>query len=291
MSSLDLPACSVVVPTYDRPEALRACLESLARLDYPRERYQVIVVDDGGLAPLGPVTEPFHDRLRLDLVEQTRRGPGAARNAGAARAEGELLAFTDDDCRPRPDWLRRLAGRFRVRPEEGAGGRTVNVLARNRYSAAAQLVVDVGYVQNNSGPDDRRWFTTNNLAVPAVAFRALGGFDPSFRTAEDRDFCSRWVASGLAMSYEPLAVVEHAHELTLASFVRLHFDYGRGAFRYHRKQRRGGQPVRVEPSFYIALAREGRRAGLLPPLLLWHLSNTAGFAWEWVRTARGQGEP
>ena len=280
----DAPSCSIVVPTYERAGALRGCLESLAALDYPRERYEVIVVDDGGRVPLEDVVEPLRGRMNLELLSQPRGGPAAARNAGVARAGGELVAFTDDDCRPRPEWLRRLAERFQAAPEEAAGGRTVNALARNPFSSAAQLVIDVGYRQNNEGSENRRWFTTNNLAVPAAGFRAVGGFDPSFRTAEDRDFCSRWVAHGLRMSYEPRAVVEHAHDLTLTSFARLHFDYGRGAFRYHRKQRRRGRPVRIEPSFYRALAREARRAGLVPPLLLWHVSHTVGFAWEWART-------
>jgi GT2 family glycosyltransferase len=280
----DVPACSVVVPTHERPDALRGCLESLAALDYPRERYEVVVVDDGGREPLDAVVAPFRERMHVELVSQARAGPGAARNAGVARAGGELVAFTDDDCRPRRDWLRRLADRFRTAPAEATGGRTVNALGGNPFSRAAQLVIDVGYRQSNEGPEDRRWFTTNNLAVPAAGFRAVGGFDPTFRTAEDRDFCSRWTAAGLQMSYEPRAVVEHAHDLTLASFTRVHFDYGRGSFRYHRKQRRRGRPVAVEPSFYVALTREARRAGLLPPLLLWHLAHTAGFAWEWART-------
>src|SRR5205814_3039625 len=139
------------------------------------------------------------------------------------------------------------------------------------------------------------WFTTNNLAVPAVGFRAVGGFDPTFRTAEDRDFCSRWVESGLQMSYEPRAVVEHANPLTLGSFVALHFAYGRGAFRYHRAQRHGGRPVRVEPSFYLALARappeehRRRRLALEGLLLLWHVPNTAGLVSEWPRTTLNGG--
>jgi len=280
----DAPACSVVVPTYERPAALRGCLESLAALDYPRERYEVVVVDDGGHAPLEAVVAPARERLRVELVAQPRGGPAAARNTGVARAGGELIAFTDDDCRPRADWLRRLADRFRAAPEEATGGRTVNALGHNPFSRAAQLVIDVGYRQNNEGPESRRWFTTNNLAVPAAGFRAVGGFDPSFRTAEDRDFCSRWTAHGLRMGYEPRAVVEHAHDLSLAGFARLHFDYGRGSFRYHRKQRRRGRSVAVEPSFYVTLTREARRAGLLAPLLLWHVAHTAGFGWEWART-------
>jgi glycosyltransferase involved in cell wall biosynthesis len=280
----DAPSCSVVVPTYDRPTALRACLESLAALDYPRERYEVIVVDDGGRVPLDDVLEPLRARMSLKAVSQPRAGPAAARNAGVARADGELIAFTDDDCRPRRDWLRRLAERFRAAPEQATGGRTVNALPQNRFSSTAQLVIDVGYRQNNEGPENRRWFTTNNLAVPAAGFRAVGGFDPSFRTAEDRDFCSRWLDHGLRMSYEPRAVVEHAHDLSLASFARMHFDYGRGAFRYHRKRRRRSRPVRIEPSFYLTLTREARRANLVPPLLLWHVAHTLGFAWEWTRT-------
>jgi glycosyltransferase involved in cell wall biosynthesis len=280
--------CSVVVPTHERPEALAACLESLVELDYPRDRFEVVVVDDGGQTALEPVVDPFSGQLDVQLVRQAQAGPAAARNAGAEHAQGDLLLFTDDDCRPRADWLRRLADRFAASKEEAFGGRTVNALPDNVYSAAAQLVIDVGYRQNNSGPPDRRWFTTNNLAVPAAGFRAVGGFDPSFRTAEDRDFCSRWVQSGLAMSYEPRAVVEHANPLTLGSFVALHFAYGRGAFRYHRAQRRGGRRVRVEPSFYVALARapleehRDRRLALEGLLLLWHVTNTAGFVSEWA---------
>jgi glycosyltransferase involved in cell wall biosynthesis len=282
------PRSTVVVPTHERPEPLAACLESLAALDYPREDFEVVVVDDGGRTPLEPLVDRFRERLDVRLVRQERAGPAAARNAGAEHAQGDLLLFTDDDCRPRPDWLRRLADRAAASPEEAFGGRTVNALPGNVYSAAAQLVIDVGYRQNNSGAPDRRWFTTNNLAVPAAGFRAVGGFDPSFRTAEDRDFCSRWVQSGRRMSYEPRAVVEHASPLKLGSFVALHFAYGRGAFRYHRAQRRSGRPVRVEPSFYGALARAPleepgrRRLALEGLLLLWHLTNTAGFVSEWV---------
>jgi hypothetical protein len=94
------------------------------------------------------------------------------------------------------------------------------------------------------------------------------------------------------MSYEPRAVVEHANPLGLESFLRLHFAYGRGAFRYHRAQRWHGRPVRVEPSFYLALARaplqeedRRRRLALGGLLLLWHLVNTAGFASEWALSA------
>jgi glycosyltransferase involved in cell wall biosynthesis len=286
----ELPTCSVIVPTFERPRQLAACLEALARLDYPAERLQVVVVDDGSTTPVA-AAEMRTNGLRLEVVRQERGGPGAARNFGARVASGELLAFVDDDCVPRPDWLERLAGRFCSGPEEGVGGRTVNALGDNLCSTAAQLVIDVGYRQNNADADgSRRWFTTNNLAVAAAGFRELGGFDPAYRTAEDRDFCARWAESGRRLAHEPAAVVEHANALDLLAFARLHFAYGRGAYRYHRDRRRRGRPVRVEPSYYGKLAREpfrrerfGRASALIGLLALWHLANTSGFLWEWVR--------
>jgi hypothetical protein len=121
----------------------------------------------------------------------------------------------------------------------------------------------------------------------------LRGFDSSYRTAEDRDFCSRWAESGRRLAFEPAAVVEHHNALGLLGFVCLHFAYGRGAYRFHRDRRERGAPVRIEGSYYSRLAREpfrrersARAAPLLALLVLWHVANTAGFVWEGLRTAR-----
>src|SRR5262245_60503957 len=110
------PVFSIVIPTYERPRQLAACLQTLARLDYERERFEVIVVDDGGKTPLVNVIAPFHDRLYLTLLTRPNAGPAVARNTGAAQAKGQFLAFTDDDCRPAPDWLKCLAVRLAKDP-------------------------------------------------------------------------------------------------------------------------------------------------------------------------------
>jgi glycosyltransferase involved in cell wall biosynthesis len=282
------PLCSIVVPTRGRVEQLHRCLRALAELDYDRSRYEVIVVDDGGDISLNGAAPG------VALVHREQGGPAAARNTGAAQASGELLAFTDDDCRPRPDWLRLLVERAQARPGDAVGGRTVNALRESLCSEAAQLVLDVGYAHLNSGRDTARFFTTNNLLVPAEGFRDLGGFDESFRTSEDREFCSRWVLSGRRLVHEPGAVIEHSHVLDLAAFCRLHWRYGRGAFRYHELQRRRtGRRVLIEPRFYgkVAVApfrqeRGGRALALAGLIAAWQASNTAGFVWEWAVSRR-----
>ena len=279
------PSVSVVVPTRDRPDQLPSCLGGIAKLDYPRDRLQVIVVDDsGGSAAVEDAA------LDVELIATDRLGPAGARNAGVERAEGVLLAFIDDDCYPRPDWLARLVTRWQEAPAGAVGGHTVNALSENVYAEAAQLVIDVGYAQNSA--PERRWFTTNNLVMPAEGFRALGGFDASYRTAEDRDLCARWLESGRRMAYEPAAIMEHRRRVDLAEFVAMHFRYGRGSFRFHRDRRRRGAPVALEPSYYAALARARRSTGRAPAAprpsrgcsLVWHATNTAGFFYEWART-------
>lgn len=86
---MEAPRFSVIVPGHGRPGPLAACLRALARQDYPADRYEVIVVDDGSEPPLGPGDA---DDPRVRWLRQPHAGPAAARNAGAATARGELLS-------------------------------------------------------------------------------------------------------------------------------------------------------------------------------------------------------
>lgn len=269
------PFFSVIIATYNRPKELGGCLESLKRLDYPRDHFEIIVVDDGSRAPLEELVEPFRKCLEIKLIRQVNAGCGAARNTGAKQARGEYLAFTDDDCAHTPDWLKILATRFGQKRDAMIGGRTVNVLDDNPYSMASQLIMDYLFRHYNARLNRAHYL--NNIAVPAAAFHALGGFDASFfMSAEDRDFCDRWLKAGYEIIYAPEVVIFHAHHLTLQSFYRQHFNYGRGAFLFHRRNFRqfpvgkGGQPLR----FYLKLLgyafsrNTARRAHVLTPLIL-----------------------
>ncbi|MBU6435334.1 MAG: glycosyltransferase family 2 protein, partial [Nitrospirae bacterium] len=120
------PFISIVIPTYNRPEQLSVCLRACSRLDYPHDRFEVIVVDDGGVTPLDEVANQFRDLLTLKLLRQENAGPATARNRGAFEAAGEFLLFTDDDCAPAPDWLTTLAAQFSASPDCAVGGETSN---------------------------------------------------------------------------------------------------------------------------------------------------------------------
>jgi GT2 family glycosyltransferase len=284
-----LPLVSVIVPTFSRPGPLARCLAALAAQDYPSERCEVIVVDDGSEQPLDEILAGSGGPMPLTLLRQANAGPGAARNRGAAAARGTLLAFTDDDCLPEPGWLRALASAHQAGPCDLVGGRVLNHDTRNAYAETSQLILDGAYRYYPRNPGPGRFFASNNMAVPAAGFRELAGFDAGFRIAsEDRDLCDRWLAAGYRLRHAPEAVVRHAPQLTLGRFARQYFNYGRGAYLYHRaRRRRGGQGSAtaldqharflVEVGRGLLQRRAADRLQIGALLLLWQAANLTGY--------------
>ena len=217
---------TVIVPTYQRPDRLTSCLDALRAQRMPPGRtYEVVVVDDGSVPPVADsVCQPPGNAAAIRLVRQENAGPAAARNRGAALACGDLLAFTDDDCRPGTGWLAALLAASEAAPDALLGGTTVNG-EDNVFSAASQDLVF--YLME----EDQQYFASNNIACRKEAFDALGGFADGFPLAggEDRDLGLRWARSGRPLARAPGAEVSHHHTLDPRSFWRQHANYGRGA--------------------------------------------------------------
>ena len=286
------PFFSVIIPTYSRPAELPGCLEALARQQFPGDAFEVIVVDDGSSSPPEATVQEFQNRLAVSLVIGSHGGPAAARNLGAQRAAGRFFAFTDDDCRPAPEWLPALAARFASLPDHLIGGRTINALAQNPYAATSQLILDIVYRHfNGTGPGKAQFLACNNLALAADRFGAIGGFDSSFTTSEDRELCDRWLNNGYRITYAPEAIVFHAHPLSLRRFCRQHFGYGRGAWRFHRLRKQHGHGhFRPDWKFYRQLAtapfaqeRPPRRPVIAALMLLTQVANGAGFLYQAIK--------
>lgn len=278
------PEFSVVIPTHARPDRLRACVAGIAALDLDGASVEVIVVNDGGAALDPESLADVHPGLSLRVINQPQQGPAAARNAGAAVARGRYLAFIDDDCVPDSGWLRAFA---RVQAEDDRrllGGRVENALVHNAYSDASERITSFVYERSRAGGAAELFFTTNNIALRADLFRTLGGFTTAIpsQTAEDKDFCARWRAHGLALAHAPDAVVRHAHELTLRRFLRQHFNYGRGLLAFRLLRPHHGRIVPERPGFYLELVtsplRDATHRGRVRATILLGLAQLATLA-------------
>lgn len=293
-------AASIVVPTYNRPQQLEGCLASLSELQYPADDFEVIVVDDGSTTPVADLVNTYADRLKVRTFCIENGGPGAARNFGAKHARGRFLAFTDDDCRTEPAWLAQLVTRLEADPRAMVGGRTLNGLTDNIWSETSQAIVDVVYAYYNRDAQEALFLASNNMAIDAQLFRDLGGFNSSFYVAaEDRELCRRWLRSGGRIELVEGALLHHTHHLSPSGFMEQHFNYGRGAWRFHQtREPMGVEDLQRNLRFYVELPglfrqRLGRlgfrrgctAAGLLLP---WQLANAAGFAREAVASLLGR---
>jgi glycosyltransferase involved in cell wall biosynthesis len=193
---------SVILPTYNRKGDLFRCLESLRRQSLPADAYEVIVVDDGSTDGTAEAIAPS---AGLTVVRQDRRGPGAARNSGAAMAAGAILACIEDDVIAAPDWLEAGLRAFED-PEVAAAEGTTQVEGETLrlFDAPEQLS-----------------YVPCNFFVRKDVFKALGGYDEEFFEPglglyfrEDADFGFRLLEQGRRVVRVPDAVVTHPRQFT-----------------------------------------------------------------------------
>ncbi len=290
------PLFSIVIATRNRPELLANCLEHLAAIDFPREKFEVIVVDDGSDLPLDQVCGRFHGRIDVQYLRVPKNGVAAARNRGVAISRGDFIAFTDDDVAVDPGWLSGLEARLTNDRNAMVGGKVINALTSNIYSTTAQLIVDAVYAYYNRN-GRARFFACNNLAFARERFLELGGLVEPWPLAasEDRVFCRKWRGRHWSLIFAPDAVARHFHELNLFSFLEMYFRYGRGACLYHHQSDGSEDEDTVVPKweFYRECLRGAFRGRLLTDaieitllMVLWQCANFAGYVFERFRLTK-----
>ncbi|WP_158274514.1 glycosyltransferase family A protein [Cellulomonas sp. WB94] len=202
------PMVSVVVPVYNDVDRLRLCLDALAAQQYPHDRLEVVVVDNSSTEDLRPAL-PDDDRFRL--VAEQRRGSYAARNTGVSVATGTVLAFTDADCRPHPDWLANAVARLETADRPDAVGGAIHLVFRHGSAATSgpELYELLHGFQQARYIEKFSFAATANLVVQAAAFRRVGNFDASLKSGGDLNWGTRLAASGGTLVFSEHAVVDH----------------------------------------------------------------------------------
>jgi O-antigen biosynthesis protein len=217
----DPPKVSVVVATYNGARTLETCLKSLGQLNYPD--YEVIVVDDGSVDATADIARKFPG---VRYVHQENRGLSAARNAGIAAATGQVVAFTDDDCRPDEDWLYYLVGDL-VRSEfAGMGGHNF-LPPEDSYVAAAVAASPGGPAHVMLTDREAEHIPGCNMAFYKWVLNDVGGFDPVFRKAgDDVDICWRIQNRNHKIGFSAAGFVWHYRRSTVRAYLKQQAGYG-----------------------------------------------------------------
>ncbi len=216
------PKVSVVVCTYNSERTLPACLESLERLRYPK--YEIILVDDGSKDST-PKIAMQHPKVRY-FRHDTNLGLSVARNTGIAAATGEIIAYTDADCRADEDWLYYLVADFQSGEFAAMGG--PNLLPADDSAIAAAVMASPGGPAHVMLTDRKAEHIPGcNMAIRKAALEELGGFDPVFHKAgDDVDICWRLQQAGYQIGFSPAAFVWHHRRSTVRDYLRQQRGYG-----------------------------------------------------------------
>ena len=196
------PSVTIVIPTRGRPALLRRCLRALARQTYPCNRYDVVVVEDGGPGSAKAVVEKVlasQPWLTIHYSYVNSTGPAAARNAGWRLASGEIIGFTDDDAVPHPGWVEQAIRAFSG-GADAVSGRTIVPISRRPTD-----------YERNTKKLETAPFVTCNAFCRRDLLERIGGFDTRFTRAwrEDSDLQFALLQAGATIVRAEDAIVYH----------------------------------------------------------------------------------
>ncbi|MCX8035876.1 MAG: glycosyltransferase [Candidatus Sumerlaeia bacterium] len=228
------PTVAVVVPVLNGEAVLGRCLESLRALDYPRNRMEIIVADNGSTDRSAEIAQ----KLGARVVKQPKRGAAAARNSAVAAARTEWIAMTDADCAVHPLWLKHLTAAALREKCAAVGGRILSIC---RDPVVGEFCAREAVLDQSAAVAGRLlpfpFIITANALFRREALEAVGGFDEDFADAAAEDVDLGWRLSdiGVAMTFAPHALIAHRQRERAGDIHAQFYRYGLSEVRLYLK--------------------------------------------------------
>lgn len=261
------PGISILLAVHNRADALARCLMALAGQTLPRERFEVIVVDDGSSDQPEKVTEIYQRRgLNLRLEKRPHRNRAAALNEAIGLARGEVVLFTDADMVPIPEWAEKHWNFHQVHPEENLA-----MLGFMDWHREIPVTPFMDYITEQTGwqfayhelkPGGvaaHNYFYGGNCSLKRAFLLQHGVLDGDFFRCEDTEFGYRMMRAGLVVLYDPAAVNYHWHAVSLKGFLHRNCAVGRVLVKFARKHPELVTPLGLAGWAKTALENEQRR--------------------------------
>ena len=257
---------SVIIPTHNRVEHVRACLLSLGRQTQPPGDYDVTVVVDGSTDGTRELLAGLPVPFGLQVIYQNRSGQQVARNRGVAASSGRYCLFLDDDIDPAPGLIAAHLQLMRARPDAvGLGAMPMGLDPdADWFVRCFAEQWDARYARLKSGRRVPTWLDCygGNLSLARIAFEQVGGFAPDIPASHDIELGYRLQRRGLSFVYLPDAVGVHAERKTGQQLRTVLERHGSAAVELCRRH------PEVLPDILGTFWRAGRRVALFRRMLL-----------------------
>jgi cellulose synthase/poly-beta-1,6-N-acetylglucosamine synthase-like glycosyltransferase len=256
-ASTSKPSVSVIVPVRDGESTIADCLDAILATDYPADRREILVIDNGS----SDGTSALIQSRPVRYLREQRRGVSNARNRGIAESHGEILAFVDADCLVEPQWLAEL-----VRPfEDPEVGSVAGDLQHTPPTTAAerQAARLLGNWQRFAFTSNPAYPITANAAYRRDVLDRIGAFDPHMTRAQDVELGLRFQErSGRRLAYAERGTARHRNRRTQLGFFRQQLGWAYGAGLVGAKfEAMGGDPVK--PPRIREIGRTARGLGIV----------------------------
>ena len=202
------PAVSIIIPVFNDNKSLEICLLALTKQTYPKQCYEIIVIDNNSQEDVSLVVNRFE---QATLVHEPQPGSYIARNRGLSVAKGDIIAFTDADCIPQPDWLEKGVATLTQRPNIGLVAGRIELFYRDPKKPRSFELYDsltMGFPQEDFVKDSH-FGATANLFTFRTVLDKVGGFDENLKSAGDRQWGRRVYDNGYEQIYNDDDCIRH----------------------------------------------------------------------------------
>lgn len=223
---------SIIVPVYNGVLTIEKNIQSLINQDYPKDRYEIIIVDNGSTDTTRELIKKYPVILLQENEIQTSY---AARNQGIIHAQGNIIAFTDADCIAKPDWISQGVRCFAEADADMVGGK-ISVTFSDTPTAA-ELLDSIINLHNESSIAEKGGAKTANVFVKKELFEQLGMFQSDQKSGEDIGWTGRASRAGFNMVYASQSIVEHPAR-NFSELMEKHVRVGMGSSAVWKSQGR-----------------------------------------------------
>lgn len=256
----NFPNISIIVPVLNAERDINRCIESLINQNYPKDRYEIIIVDNGSVDNTINILNRYHEYNNIKILYEYNKGSYSARNTGIKNSKGEIIVFTDSDCIVSENWIMELSKGFisdnigcvvgAVRSYQGNTHQSDTLV--ERFSKNKDIMSQERTLNSNFLP----YGETANVAFRKSVFDRIGCFDEIFKSGGDADIAWRMqLLTTYKLIYRPESIVEHRHRVTLKDLFLQHFKYGLGLAMLNKKYNRNKKNI-IRITNYLKLIFE-----------------------------------